>query len=126
MSALLAPVRSRGAGVVVGLGCGSELLTRRLVEAGHRVVATDASPAMLELAAATAPGAELRRLVLPDDPLPAADAVVGVGHALNYLADEDAVERALAAAARALRAKVEAIGAGAVPTSQPTPDLLGA
>jgi len=43
--ALLGPVRDRR-GLVVELGCGSGLLTRHLLDAGHRVVATDASPAM--------------------------------------------------------------------------------
>ena len=91
-------------GLVLEIGCGSGLLTKELVAAGHRVVATDASPAMLELARATAPGAEeIRLLVLPDDPLPEADAVVGCGHALNYLPDLDTVHRALEAIARALR-----------------------
>src|ERR1700704_2628272 len=72
--ALLEPVRARG-GVVVELGCGSGLLPRSLIEAGHRVIATDASPAMLELAREYAPGAEeIRQLVLPDDPVPPADA----------------------------------------------------
>jgi SAM-dependent methyltransferase len=98
--ALLEPVRG---GNVLELGCGSGLLTRYLVEAGHRVVATDASPAMLALARETAPGAEVGQLVLPDDPLPECDAIVSVGHVLSYLTDEDAVERALAAAASALR-----------------------
>jgi SAM-dependent methyltransferase len=99
---LLEPVgRDR---VVVELGCGSGLLTRHLVEAGHRVVATDASPAMLDLAREHAPGAEeFRQLVLPDDPIPAADAIVSVGHVLSYLPDEESVTRALAAAAQALR-----------------------
>ena len=61
---LLAPVRERD-GLVVELGCGSGLLTRFLVDAGHRVVATDASPAMLDLARAYATGArEIRELVL--------------------------------------------------------------
>ncbi len=41
----LAPVLASG-GVVLELGCGSGLLTRQLVAAGHRVIATDASPAM--------------------------------------------------------------------------------
>jgi SAM-dependent methyltransferase len=101
--ALLAPVRTRD-GVVLELGCGSGALTRHLVAAGHRVVATDASRAMLELAQpVVAEGAELRPLVLPDDPLPAVDAVVSVGHALNYLPDEAAIERALVAIADALR-----------------------
>jgi SAM-dependent methyltransferase len=58
---------------------------------------------MLALARETAPGAEVRPLVLPDDPLPDCDAVVSVGHVLSYLSDEAAVERALVAAADALR-----------------------
>jgi len=101
--ALLAPVRARD-GLVVELGCGSGLLTRHLLDAGHRVVATDASPAMLELARQLAPDAEdVRRITLPDDPIPPADAIVGVGHALNYLPDEAAVDRALVGIAEALR-----------------------
>jgi len=40
---------------------------------------------------------------LPDDPIPDADAVVSVGHALCYLPTIDAVERALGQLARALR-----------------------
>ncbi len=100
---LLEPVLARR-GVVLELGCGSGLLTRHLVDAGHRVVATDASPAMLELAAGYVPeAAEIRRITLPDDPLPEADAVVSVGHVLSYLPDEAAVERGLVAAAGALR-----------------------
>ncbi len=99
----LRPVLDAG-GVVLELGCGSGLLTRELVAAGHRVIATDASPAMLELARETAPGAEeLRVLVLPDDPLPACDAVVSIGHVLSYLPDEAALDRALVATADALR-----------------------
>jgi SAM-dependent methyltransferase len=98
--ALLEPVRG---GIVLELGCGSGLLTRYLVEAGHRVVATDASQAMLALARQTAPGAQVRQLVLPDDSLPECDAVVSIGHVLSYLADESAVERALATTADAIR-----------------------
>ena len=100
---ILEPVRERG-GLVVELGCGSGLLTRHLTDAGHRVVATDASPAMLELARGTVgDAADIRRLTLPDDPIPEADAIVSVGHALNYLPDAGAIERALIAAADALR-----------------------
>lgn len=100
---LLQPVLDRG-GQVLELGCGSGLLTRHLVDAGHRVVATDASPAMLDLARAHAPGAEaFHRLTLPDDPVPPADAVVSVGHVLSYLPDEPALDRALVAVADALR-----------------------
>ena len=100
--ALLEPVRERG-GVVLELGCGSGLLTRHLVDAGLRVIATDASPAMLELAREVAGDAkDIRELVLPDDPLPRADAIVGVGHCLNYLPDARAVDRGLVAIAEAL------------------------
>jgi len=98
--ALLEPVRG---GIILELGCGSGLLTRYLVKAGHRVVATDASQAMLALARQTAPGAQVRQLVLPDDSLPECDAVVSIGHVLSYLADESAVERALATTADAIR-----------------------
>jgi SAM-dependent methyltransferase len=94
--ALLEPVRAAG-GRVLELGCGSGALTRHLVAAGHRVRATDASPAMVELAG------DAEVLVLPDDPLPEADAVVSVGHVLNYLPDEASIDRALAAIAAALR-----------------------
>ena len=94
--ALLEPVLDRH-GTVLELGCGSGALTRHLVAAGHRVLATDASPAMVELAG------DAQLLVLPDDPLPAADAIVSVGHVLNYLPDEAAIDRGLAAIAGALR-----------------------
>ena len=58
-------------------GCGSVALTRHLLAAaGYRVIATGASPDMLDLARAALGGeADLRRLALPDDPLPAADAI---------------------------------------------------
>jgi hypothetical protein len=42
-------------------------------------------------------------LRLPDDPIPAADAIVSIGHVLSYLSTSDAIDRALAASADALR-----------------------
>ncbi len=100
---LLRPVRRRE-GTVLELGCGSGPLTRHLLAAGHRVVASDASPAMLDLARRHLPdGQDIRLIVLPDDPLPAVDAVVSVGHVLSYLPDEEAIRRALVSAAAALR-----------------------
>jgi SAM-dependent methyltransferase len=101
--ALLEPIRSQR-GIVLELGCGSGMLTRELTAAGHRVVATDASPAMLDLARRYAPDVEdIRALVLPHDRLPAADAVVSVGHVLSYLPDENAIDQALKAIAQAVR-----------------------
>jgi SAM-dependent methyltransferase len=100
---LLAPIRDRD-GLVVEIGCGSGLLSRHLVDAGHRVIATDASPAMLDIARSFVPEALDHRVVaLPDDPLPACDAVVSTGHALSYLPDRERLEEALLACARALR-----------------------
>ena len=101
---LLAPVRARQ-GLVLELGCGTGLLTRELVAAGHRVIATDASPAMLGIARDLVgdSAVEVRQLALPDDPLPPADAIVAVGHPVSYLPDEAAIDRALAAMAHALR-----------------------
>jgi SAM-dependent methyltransferase len=99
---LLERVRARD-GLVVELGCGSGLLTRHLLDAGHRVTATDASPAMLDLARENAADADIVELVLPDDPIPPADAIVSVGHVLSYLPDEPAIDRALVAIANALR-----------------------
>ena len=100
----LAPVRARQ-GLVLELGCGTGLLTRELVAAGHRVIATDAAPAMLDIARELVGGLaqDVRQLTLPDDPLPQADAIVAVGHPLNYLPDAVAIDRALIAMAAALR-----------------------
>ena len=93
-----------GDGPVLEFGCGSGALTRHLLAAGLRVVATDASPDMLALARQTlGPDADLRLLALPGDPLPAADAIVSVGHAISYLPDAAAVDAALTALAGALR-----------------------
>lgn len=101
--AVLDDVKARG-GLVVEIGCGSGLLTRHLTDAGHRVVATDASPAMIEIARSYATEAlEHRILALPDDELPACDAIVSTGHALSYLPDRERLEQALAACASALR-----------------------
>jgi SAM-dependent methyltransferase len=99
----LAPVRERD-GLVVEVGCGSGLLTAHLVHAGHRVIATDASPAMLALTRENVPGVlDVARVTLPDDAIPPADAIVSTGHAVSYLPDADALERALVAMAEALR-----------------------
>ena len=98
---LLSPVRG---GLVLELGCGAGALTRHLLAAGYRVIATDASPAMLDLARAElGEQADVRLLTLPDDAVPAADAIVSVGHMISYLPDTASVDRALAAMAEALR-----------------------
>jgi len=101
---LLAPVHIQR-GLVLELGCGTGLLTKELVAAGHRVLATDASLAMLDVARELIGdrAEEVRQLTLPDDPLPSADAIVASGHPLNYLPDAGAIDRALIAIAGSLR-----------------------
>jgi SAM-dependent methyltransferase len=98
---LLESVLERG-GLVLEIGCGSGLLTKYLVEAGHRVLATDASPAMVDLARANVPGVTVQVLRVPDDSLPYADAIISVGHPLSYLDNEEQLDRALIAIAGAL------------------------
>ena len=98
---LLSPVSG---GLVLELGCGSGALTRHLLAAGHRVIATDASADMLSLArAALGEDVDLRPVTLPGDPLPAADAIVSVGHVISYLPDAAAIDQALVSMAGALR-----------------------
>ena len=98
---LLEPVRD---GLVLEVGCGSGALTRHLLAAGFRVIATDASPAMLGLARVMlGRDVDLRPLTLPGDPLPAADAIVSAGHVISYLPSAAAVDEALAGMAGALR-----------------------
>ncbi len=98
---LLAPVSG---GLVLELGCGAGALTRHLLAAGHRVIATDASADMLSLArAALGEDVDLRPVTLPGDPLPAADAIVSVGHVISYLPDAAAIDQALVSMAGALR-----------------------
>jgi SAM-dependent methyltransferase len=100
---LLAPLRVRD-GLVLEFGCGSGLLTEKLVMAGHRVMATDASPSMLEIARDhVSDDVEFRLLTLPEDPVPEADAIVGVGHPINYLPDAESIDRAIVALGQALR-----------------------
>jgi SAM-dependent methyltransferase len=96
----LAPLRG---GTVLELGCGSGLLTAKLAAAGHRVIAVDASSSMLALLEKQQlPNVEVRLLRLPAG-LPAADAIVSVGHVLNYLPDAGSIDRTWGAIATALR-----------------------
>ena len=92
--------RIPGSTQIIELGCGSGSLTRHLLDAGKSGLATDASLAMVDIAAIEVPEATPRVLTLPDDPIPQAEAVVALGHVFNYLERGD-IGRGLRAAADA-------------------------
>ncbi|HZR12366.1 MAG TPA: class I SAM-dependent methyltransferase [Acidimicrobiia bacterium] len=89
-------------GTVVDLGCGSGILAAAMCDAGYDVTGVDISPAMVELARATAPRATFRVGSLLDAPLPRCVAVTAIGEALNYATDERAGREAV----RSLAARV--------------------
>ncbi|MEM1025126.1 MAG: methyltransferase domain-containing protein [Myxococcota bacterium] len=76
-------------GRVVELGVGSGVSTKLLVEAGFEVEGVDTSPAMLDLAAAHAPGARYHRGSLWSFPLTQTRAVTAFGEVLNYVAGDE-------------------------------------
>jgi SAM-dependent methyltransferase len=95
---------------VLDVGCGSGLLARALLAQGYAVSGVDASPAMIELARAQAPGGDFHTVGMPTrrrpgegGALPAADAIVSTGHVLNYLDSRDDLALALAELAASLR-----------------------
>lgn len=100
---VLALLEPHHGGTILELGCGSGALTRHLIEAGHDVIATDASEHMLDLARAEIPHGDFRVLTLPHDPIPEADAIVSVGHAFSYLASGEDIEAGLRSCVSALR-----------------------
>lgn len=72
-------------GRVVDLGCGSGVLARALLDNHFYCTGIDVSPAMIDLARANAPGADLVCASLHDADIPPCSAVTSVGECLNYL-----------------------------------------
>jgi SAM-dependent methyltransferase len=98
-------LRQRGIerGLVVDVGCGSGILTRRLLDAGYDVLGIDRSPAMIRLARARAPEASYRVASLTSARIPSCAAVVAVGEIVSYVPSRGGgVERFFAAVRRAL------------------------
>lgn len=85
--ALLDELRRAGmtGGLVVDLACGSGILARELLAAGYDVLGVDASPAMIELARATAPAARFVVASLSGFRIPECAAVFCIGEGLGYL-----------------------------------------
>lgn len=90
-------------GTVVDIGCGSGVLARELTRNGFDVIGFDASPAMIELARATAPKARFEVATFAEAKLPACDAIVSTGEVLNY-GTFDEVRTFIEHAAHAIRA----------------------
>lgn len=91
-------------GTVTDLGCGSGILAAALGDAGYDVVAYDLSPAMVDLARAVAPRADVRAGSYLDAAIPPSVAVAAIGEVCCYASDPRAgleAVRALAARARA-------------------------
>jgi SAM-dependent methyltransferase len=101
-------LRERGlsGGLVVELGCGPGVTARRLTDAGFDVLAVDQSAAMVGLARARAPRADVRKASFLKTRIPrGAVAVLAIGEVLGYRFDlhrpanllEGVVDRASAA-----------------------------
>lgn len=79
--------RRSAAGLVVELGCGSGILSERLVAAGYRVLGFDMSPAMVELAQARVPDGEFRSESFVTAEIPPCTAVTAIGEVFCYQFD---------------------------------------
>lgn len=110
---ILAVLRENGIGdgLVVEMGCGSEIFVRKLIEAGYRVLGIDISEAMIDLAQERAPEAEFRVAPLFEAEIPPCAAVTSIGECLNYLLDPTNDERTLA---RLFRRVYDALDPGGV------------
>jgi SAM-dependent methyltransferase len=84
-------MRRRGppSGLVIDLGCGSGILSERVVAAGYDVLGIDLSAGLLALARKRVPGGRFLRGSLWTAELPPCVAVAAVGEVVNYLFDED-------------------------------------
>ena len=78
-----------GEGLVVDLGCGTGLLTRKLIDAGHGVFGVGISGAMIRIARRRAPEAEFQAGSLFEVDLPSCAAVTAISEVLNYLFDPE-------------------------------------
>jgi len=71
-------------GRIVDVGCGSGILSRRLVDAGYEVSGFDISPAMIRLARAKVPEAVFRVSALGSMHVPPCRAVAAIGEVITY------------------------------------------
>jgi SAM-dependent methyltransferase len=79
-------LRRRGIrrGRIVDAGCGTGILSRRLVDAGYQVSGFDISPAMIRLARAKVPAAAFRVAPLASARVPPCRAVIAIGEVIAY------------------------------------------
>jgi SAM-dependent methyltransferase len=82
-------------GLVVDLGCGSELWAHELTKARYRVLGIDISEAMIAIAQRRVPDADFRVGSLFETDIPSCDAVTSIGEVFNYLFDSGNDRQAL-------------------------------
>ncbi len=84
-------------GTVIELGCGSGILSEKVIRAGFDVVGFDISAAMVRLARKRVPRGKFHVRSFVDARLPPAVAVVAIGEVFNYRFDAKHSERQLPA-----------------------------
>lgn len=106
---LVDELRRRGhkAGLVIDLGCGSGILSERLVRAGYDVLGIDISPSMLAIARGRVPAGRFIQGSLLSAALPPCIAVAAVGECLNYLFDSSNNHAALTKLFRRIHGALE-------------------
>lgn len=74
-------------GLIVELGCGPGVTAAHLLANKYEVMGIDTSPAMIELARATAPRGEFIHASWVDFEIPPCDGVIAANEVLNYVSD---------------------------------------
>lgn len=80
-------------GAIIDLGCGGGQWLARLAEAGYSPIGVDVSPAMIRIARARVPSAEVICGSFAEAELPVCDAVTSLGEPFNYLSGAREVKR---------------------------------
>ncbi len=72
-------------GLVIDLGCGSGIWSKKLTDSGYRTMGIDFSKSMIELARKTAPKAQFQTSSIHEAELQKCSAVTALGEGFNYI-----------------------------------------
>ena len=109
--------------LVVDLGCGGGQWLARLDREGYRTCGVDLSPAMLRLAEANAPRAQLLCGSFDEIALPRCDAITCLGEPLNYLNSGPRTKRTIKRVYSALKPGGLFVFDARVPPERPQPTI---